>query len=382
MWLEQEEMLASVANMDEYEFEHLIADLWKRRGWNTTVTSGSNDRGIDVIAEKHSPFYQKQLIQAKCFAHDNTIGSPDIQQYSSLRHQENGVDAVVVVTTSSFSRQATEIATDLNVKLIDGNTLYDLITEYGREELLKEYVALPSRTEKTAGEQRPDTRSGEGRQDTTEKDFGQEFEQDSEQEFDDWNISNENNDSSNSLIEILLSNVGPKSRADRPPYRIPESTYHNKNWKRTKLAVVLPFVLFAGALVAALTRGFVVGPYGEINFSTTPFVHVLSVLFMTSLVVSPFIFLIYASRDKKAIHEATSRGTPRHPITIAVFAYFTAGIYILWHLIARIRRYEVAERHWNELEDQKTSESERESEESTDVTRTKERFPDSNFFDE
>lgn len=139
MTLSRDELLSQLRQMDEYEFEHLVADVWELRGWETTVTTGSSDRGIDVIARKSSPFSQKYLIQAKRYSADNKIGSPDIQQYSSLRQQEADVDAVVVVTTSSFSSQARQMAKDLNVKLISGDDLSEMISELGSQELLSDY---------------------------------------------------------------------------------------------------------------------------------------------------------------------------------------------------------------------------------------------------
>lgn len=122
------ELLNNLREMDEYEFEKLVADVWSERGWSTTVTTGSNDRGIDVIAEKHNPFSQKQLIQAKRYSSGNKVGSPEIQQYSSLRQQESDVDAIIVISTSSFSKQAQRTAEDLNVKTINGDEFAKLIT--------------------------------------------------------------------------------------------------------------------------------------------------------------------------------------------------------------------------------------------------------------
>lgn len=132
----KERILNRLQGMNEYDFEELVAKVWEKRGWDTTVTQGSNDRGIDVIAKKDSPFSQKHLIQAKKYASGNKVGAPEIQQYSSLRHQEADVDAIIVVTTSSFSRQAEQAAKDLNVKLIDGSTLRDIIAEAEAEGLL------------------------------------------------------------------------------------------------------------------------------------------------------------------------------------------------------------------------------------------------------
>jgi len=100
--------------MDEYEFEEFVADIWAKRGWQTTVTSGSNDRGIDVIARKRAPFERKQRIRAERYAENNKTGSPDIQQCSGLKRQERGTTGTLVlpetesaVLARSESRQRT-----------------------------------------------------------------------------------------------------------------------------------------------------------------------------------------------------------------------------------------------------------------------------------
>lgn len=125
--------------MDEYEFEHLVADLWGLDGWNTIVSQASNDKGIDVTATKDVPFSRKELIQAKRYADGNYVGGPEIQQYSSLQIQEPDVDSVVVVTTSRFSKPAEDMASRLNVKLIDGDLLVDMVKEKD-EDLVTEYL--------------------------------------------------------------------------------------------------------------------------------------------------------------------------------------------------------------------------------------------------
>ncbi|SDX91066.1 restriction endonuclease [Halopenitus persicus] len=141
----EKELLKKLQDMDEYEFEEFVADLWEKQGWSTTVTSGSNDGGVDVIAEKDTPFHQKQLIQAKRYSSRTKVGRPDIQQYSSLRHQTDNVDAVVVVTTGDFTPQAEEAAGDLNVKTVNRERLISMIKELKTDEMLRKYI--PSETE-------------------------------------------------------------------------------------------------------------------------------------------------------------------------------------------------------------------------------------------
>jgi len=123
------ELLRNLRSVDGYEFEHLVADLWTSIGWETSVTTASADKGIDVIAERRSPVLQRHLIQAKRYQASNKVSSSQIQQYASLRQQEENVDSVVVVTTSEFSAQARQIADDLDVRLMNGRDLCYLIRE-------------------------------------------------------------------------------------------------------------------------------------------------------------------------------------------------------------------------------------------------------------
>lgn len=143
MSLSEAEIAHRLQQLDEYEFERFIADLWDQIGWDTQLTKGSNDRGIDVIATKETPYPEKILIQAKRYRPNNRVGSPAIQQYSSLKQQESNVDKVLVVTTSSFTDGALSVANDLNVKCIDGATLTKIIRERASSELVDSYTAKP-----------------------------------------------------------------------------------------------------------------------------------------------------------------------------------------------------------------------------------------------
>lgn len=147
----KQRVLQQLRTMDPYDFEHFVADLWEVRGWNTTVSQESVDQGVDIVATKEDPFPQKQVIQAKRYNSDNTIGSPKIQQYASLRQQEDRADATVIVTTSQFTQQAKNLAQKLNVKLVDAEDLYNLLRETGRFDLVLNYspISIESDVEST-----------------------------------------------------------------------------------------------------------------------------------------------------------------------------------------------------------------------------------------
>lgn len=124
---EQVSSIEDLRSLDAYEFEHYVAELWEKYGWETEVIQQSNDYGIDVIATKSDPVPLKALIQAKRFQDGNNVGRPDVQQYRSLLQQERDADGVVIVTTSDFTKGAREIAEDLNVKLVAGSDLLQII---------------------------------------------------------------------------------------------------------------------------------------------------------------------------------------------------------------------------------------------------------------
>jgi hypothetical protein len=126
-------------SIDPSVFEQFVADVWDARGWTTRVTRDSTDRGVDVVATQQTPFRQKQIIQAKRYSDTNPVGSPEVQQYASLRQQENA-DAVIIVTSGRFSKQAESVARDLSVKLVDGDDLYDLISSSELSSITDEYL--------------------------------------------------------------------------------------------------------------------------------------------------------------------------------------------------------------------------------------------------
>lgn len=130
--------------MDPEAFEHFVADLWTHLGWQTRVVGKPGDRGVDVVAtaegDTDSGGPQTQLIQAKRYGPETTVGSPEVQQYASLRLQAEDVDQVTIVTTGTFSRQAEAMAPDIDVLLVDGEALLGLVLELEAADLLADYL--------------------------------------------------------------------------------------------------------------------------------------------------------------------------------------------------------------------------------------------------
>ena len=58
--------------MGPTRFERFGADLWAAQGWNIRIT-------------RDSSVSEKRLIQVKRDGPNNPVGSPEVQQYASLR---------------------------------------------------------------------------------------------------------------------------------------------------------------------------------------------------------------------------------------------------------------------------------------------------------
>jgi pectinesterase len=151
--------------------------VWSHRGWKTSLTSASHDRGIDVIAVTDGVVSRKEAIQVKRYQSDK-ITSREVREYASIPNQEGDIDNVIIVTSSSFSQPAQEVADDLNVKTVDADDLYTIITENGLFPSLSEYITIPDnfgtdndkKTTPRSTENRESKRvSGQNRNDKTKK---------------------------------------------------------------------------------------------------------------------------------------------------------------------------------------------------------------------
>jgi hypothetical protein len=116
-----------LTNIDPYDFESLVSKIWEKHGWKTTVTSGAQDRGIDVIARQKEPIPLTVAIQAKAYNQNNKISSNDVRKYRTVYDQKDGVNAVAIATTSRFTDQAEKLAEDLDISLLDLDDITRLV---------------------------------------------------------------------------------------------------------------------------------------------------------------------------------------------------------------------------------------------------------------
>lgn len=134
-------ILETLRSLDPYHFEQLVADIWQeRQGWTTKVIQQSRDKGADIVGQPPGGG-PKTIVQAKRYAAENKVSSEEVQQYAALRQQHPDVHGVTIVTTSTFTDPALELAGHLDVKCLDGQDLAKLIQRYDAVEIVEWYAA-------------------------------------------------------------------------------------------------------------------------------------------------------------------------------------------------------------------------------------------------
>lgn len=128
------ELLNKLRETDPIFFEKLVVKLLDTMGYsgkngNVTVTTQSNDRGIDGIINQDPLGTSTVYLQVKRYAEQNVVGRPAVQGFYGALASVNA-DRGVFITTSSFSKGALEFAKNQGIVLIDGIQLTELMIEY------------------------------------------------------------------------------------------------------------------------------------------------------------------------------------------------------------------------------------------------------------
>jgi Holliday junction DNA helicase RuvB len=113
----------SVAGRDQTgrSFEHKCMDLLRRRGLEVQLTGRTGDGGIDIIAKSRDPIAGgKYIVQCKDWA--NPVGAPVVRDLYGVVHAEDA-NRGILITSSSFTPEATRFAAGKRLELIDGTRL-------------------------------------------------------------------------------------------------------------------------------------------------------------------------------------------------------------------------------------------------------------------
>jgi restriction system protein len=94
------------------DFEHWVAESLKKFGWNTKVTKGSGDQGVDVIAE-----IDQRRVAIQCKLYKGSVGNKAVQEVIAGMHHL-GLERAAVISSGTFTRGAYELAQSTNVMLL------------------------------------------------------------------------------------------------------------------------------------------------------------------------------------------------------------------------------------------------------------------------
>lgn len=128
----EKQLAAFLQSMDPYQFEHLIKHLLEEMGYdNVEVTSATNDRGVDVVADIELGISRvREVIQVK--RQQANVGRGILDSLRGSLHRFDAVRATII-TTSGFSTGAKDAAFEKGappITLIDGETLLDKLIEH------------------------------------------------------------------------------------------------------------------------------------------------------------------------------------------------------------------------------------------------------------
>lgn len=116
--------IAAIDTMDPLEFERYVATLLKHRGFTNVRLTERYDYGVDIIAEKDGVRWGVQVKR-----YSNLVKAEAVRQvFTALVRYK--CDRSMVVTNSTFSRPAQELADDNNCVLIDRDELAQWIVGF------------------------------------------------------------------------------------------------------------------------------------------------------------------------------------------------------------------------------------------------------------
>lgn len=110
-------------DLSPVEYEHLCADILRSQGWESRVTQGSGDQGVDVLAIKDG-----MLLAVQCKKYSSPVGNKAVQEVIA-GVGFYGANIGAVVTNNTYTPSARQLANSHNILLLHHDDLHT-INEY------------------------------------------------------------------------------------------------------------------------------------------------------------------------------------------------------------------------------------------------------------
>jgi restriction system protein len=126
------------AFLDGYAFERATAEVLERHEFNTVVTPGSGDGGVDIEVTRNG---LKGVVQ--CKAHTSCVGPHVVRDLYGVIHHSRASFGIIV-SRGGFTKGAVEFARDKPILFLNTDDL--IAMQEGRDVLAAAFSGSPSTT--------------------------------------------------------------------------------------------------------------------------------------------------------------------------------------------------------------------------------------------
>ena len=120
---EPKNKIGDFRDLSGYEFEEYLKNLFELLDYTAVQTSLSGDQGADLILSKDD---EKIVVQAKKY--NGKVSNKAVQEVAAAKNYYDA-DRAMIVTNSSFTKSAIELAFSNDVELWDGRKLKSIIRD-------------------------------------------------------------------------------------------------------------------------------------------------------------------------------------------------------------------------------------------------------------
>jgi len=120
---------ARINSMGGHEFETLVAQLLSKMGFQIEGRKAAADGGVDMVAVRGDAILGGRLV-VQCKRLTAPVGNAVIRELFGVVHAESA-NKGLLITTSTFTREARRFAEGKPIELIDRATLQDLLAQHG-----------------------------------------------------------------------------------------------------------------------------------------------------------------------------------------------------------------------------------------------------------
>lgn len=135
--------VAVLNDMSWGDFERLVSEYYRRKGFQVTREGGNGpDGGIDLVLRQGNETYLVQCKQWKAYK----VGVQPVREFYGVM-SSRGVAGGYFVTSGEYTDDAKAFAQGLNITLVDGRKLREMIDVAGKSGTASVSLALSPRAE-------------------------------------------------------------------------------------------------------------------------------------------------------------------------------------------------------------------------------------------